>query len=343
MQLTQADLRRATRAHIISEEQADTLWAFFQKHRQAPRAIVEENTVNYWLAGMAAVAAMVGAMYYAWSDGWGAVVLGSAYVCIAAWFGEKLLREHKMEGTAALVLILGIAFVPTALFGFIQGIEMWVPGAPYHDYYNLFDGRWLAMECGTLAVAIAALFYYRIPLLALPILCTLYFLVVDIAPALRGDHMHHALKLSVAFGVLCGIVALAVDFRWRRDPDFGRWVHAFGAFAIGGALALSSARGELPLGAVAGFGLVLAAWGGLFARGSYALAGVLAFFGATVLLARMELKSSSMASLVGFALALVTVALVVAWRRQREAMAAWRVQVLPHWLRRTLGSSAESA
>ncbi len=339
MQLTHADLKRASRAHILSDEQADTLWKFLEKHRKAPRPLIERGDLPYWLGGMAALGAMIALMAYAWSDGWGGAVLSGTYTLGLFWLANHLIHELRRTGSGAVLVILGIAFAPVGVFGFIQGSDLWTPSAPHRDYLVLLDPRWLAIEGLTLVVALAALFVFRLPVLVLPPLLCAYVSLLDLTPAMSGDPWPHATRLSWGFGFTIMIAAFGVDFSWRREPDFGRWMHGFGALMMAVALFLPCARGQLALGVVGLAMVVLVVWGALLDRGTYAVAGTLAFFGSTLWAAHHELQSSSLVALVAVALVAMALGLGVVWHRKVDQVAALRASVLPGWLRRTLGDA----
>src|SRR5581483_8852729 len=119
---------------------------------------------------------------------------------------------------------------------------------PYRDYQYWIDARWAVMELGTLLAGALVLFFYRLPFAVMPIAVTLWYMSMDFAPLLAGgvDPAWKYRKIvSMVFGLAMIVLALYVDVRTHRRPDYAFWLYLFGTLAFWGALSMEDSRSQL--------------------------------------------------------------------------------------------------
>ena len=330
---------------IVSTGQSDELWRFFGDTAPPPASGPGFTFTNvlYYFGGMIAIGAMTLFMTLGWQafGGWGMFAIATAYA-LAALLGARLLLNKNLPTPAGILAALAVALVPLALYGLQNGLGMWPIARPYRDYQYFIDWRWAAMEIGTLAAGAIILYLYRLPFAVMPIAVTLWFMSMDFAPLLAGgmDPDWKFRKLvSMVFGIAMLCLAMYVDIRSKRRPDYGFWLYIFGTFAFWGALSLSDSSSQLGKFLYACFNAGLIFAGAVLARRVFTVCGSLGVFGYLVYLSYSVFKDSLLFPIALTALGLALVVSGIWWQRHEAGIRAHFRSFLPSGLRESLASA----
>lgn len=354
MTVKRKDLEAAVRAGVLNPLELDALFAFLSeraaKSAQAGGAQFSGTHVLYYLGGMLAIcAASLFTTLAVEAMGMGALlVLSVAYALFAVWIAARL-EKNGFGVPAGIFATLAVALAPLAMFALQHVLGFWADGAPaehYRDYHRYIDWRWLLMELSTLAAGAVLLQRFRYSFLVMPVAVTLWYMGMDIVPALimqaGGDSWFNDAawelrkKVTLVFGLVMLLVAFFVDLRSRHSKDYAYWLYLFGLLTFCGALSM------MGTGALLGKLVYLALHFGLVFIGAVLGRRVFAVFGgigiALVLgdLSWNLFKNSFVfvvvLTLLGFAL----IVLGLWWSRHEERISARLRAVLPADLRELL-------
>lgn len=260
MTIRRIDLEAAAKAGVLQRKQIDPLLAFLNTHEsKSGKAKFSGTHILYYLGGMLAIgAATLFATLAVEALGMGAlfglsVLYALVVIGAAVWF-----EKRELGVPAGIFATLAIALVPLAVFALQHLLGMWADGAHaqhYRDYHMFIDWRWLVMELATLAAGAVMLWRFRYPFLVMPVAVTLWYLGMDIVPALileagsdTGMFSSSAWELrkqiTLAFGLVMLLFAFFVDLRSRHTKDYAFWLYLFGVMTFWGALS-SMGSGEL--------------------------------------------------------------------------------------------------
>lgn len=293
MMLKREDLQAAADAGVLNPLEIDGLLAFLrQRYTQSPQhdaARFSGTHVLYYLGGMLAIsAASLFATMAVEALGMGALLALSLLYALAAIGVATVLEKRGFGIPAGIFATLAIALVPLAVYALQHLLGFWVdgPGAQhYRDYHRYIDWRWLLMELATLAAGVALLWRFRYPFLTMPIAVTLWYMGMDIVPALlmqageasgdwfSGTAWELRKLISLVFGMAMLAIAFFVDFRSRHDKDYAYWLYLFGLLTFWGALSMMGSgklAGKLVYLAL-NFGLVFS--GAILGRRMFAVFG----------------------------------------------------------------------
>jgi MFS family permease len=261
MTLKRGDLEAAAAAGVLQRDQVDPLLRFLnQRASRAGTAKFSGTLVLYYLGGLLAIgAASLFATLAVEALGMGAlfglsVLYAFFAIGVAIWFEKK-----ELGVPAGIFATLAIALVPLAVFALQHLLGFWADGRHaqhYRDYHRWIDWRWLIMELSTLAVGAVMLWRFRYTFLVMPIAFTLWYMGMDVVPALimqadgGSDVFYSAAswelrkKISLAFGLIMVLFAFFVDLRSRHSKDYAFWLYLFGLLTFWGALT-SMGSGQL--------------------------------------------------------------------------------------------------
>jgi len=340
--LARTDLDGAVAAGIVTAEQADRLAAHLGA-RQAAAAGPRFTFGNalYYLGGFVAISAMSLFMTLGWAllGGWGGCAVALAHGALALAVAERLRARGTMPVPTGILAAFALAMVPLAIHGAQHGLGLWSgPREAYRDYHAVIDGRWLAMELGTLAAGAALLLRHRHPFLVMPIAATLWYMGMDLAPLLLGREGAGRELVSIAFGAAMILLGFAVDIRARRHGDFAFWLHLFGVVAAwGGGLVLAAgSEPRLLAWCLANVAMILV--GAVVGRRVFAVFGAIGVAG---YLGHLSWRVFADSLLFPFALSALGFALVGAgmlWQRHEAAWSARIAALLPASLREALAA-----
>lgn len=351
MNLKRKDLEAAASAGVLLPEQIDPLLAFFsQRDALSGKARFSGSHVFYYLGGILAIGA--GSIFTTLAvEAFGMAtlfVLSTLYavlaVLMAAW-----LERRGLGVPAGIFATLAIALTPLAVFALQHRLGFWSSGSNaqhYRDYHMWIDWRWLVMELATLLAGALMLKRFRYSFLVMPLGVTLWYMGMDIIPALimqadvigMGGEAGWVLRkqISLAFGLVMLLFAFFVDLRSRHSKDYAFWLYLFGLLSFWGALSSMDGgklSGKLIYLAI-NFGLIF--FGAMIGRKMFAVFGGIGAMMALGNLAWDYFKDSFAFVLVLTALGFVLIAAGWWWGRHEAAISARLRAVLPRDLRELL-------
>ena len=218
------------------------------KHRAANARFTGGN-VLYYLGGMLAIGACTLFSTLA-VEKWGMpILLDMSLVYILCAITLAIWMDTRGLGVpAGIFSTLTIALVPLATFSLQNVMGFWADGATaahYRDFHALIDWRWLIMELATLLTGCIMLWRFRYSFLVMPIAVTLFYMSMDIVPALfmhadngmfSADGWAVRQQIAMVFGLLMLALAFVVEVRSRSGIDYAFWLYLFGLLTFWGAL-----------------------------------------------------------------------------------------------------------
>ncbi|MDO8654359.1 MAG: DUF2157 domain-containing protein [Undibacterium sp.] len=235
---------------LLHYGQVDPLIHFLEERAKKSGAIrFNGTTVLLYLGGMLAIAAC--SLFSTLAvEKWGMPVLldmSLIYLLfaigMATWLGQR-----GQAVAAGIFATLAIALVPLAVFALQHVLGFWADAKNaehYRDFHRWIDWRWMMMELSTLLIGALMLWRFRYSFLVMPIAVTLFYMGMDIVPALlmQGDIGLFSdaawmlrKKITLVYGVLMLLLALTVDLRSRSETDYAFWLYVFGVMTFWGAL-----------------------------------------------------------------------------------------------------------
>lgn len=356
MTLKREDLQAAADAGVLNPAEIDGLFAFLnQRHAQVSQeqgARFSGTHVLYYLGGMLAIgAASLFTTIAVEAMGMGALLVLSVLYAVAAMAIAAKLEKHGFGIPAGIFATLAIALVPLAVFALQHVLGFWADARHaehYRDYHRYIDWRWILMELSTLAAAAAMLWRFRYPFLMMPVAVTLWYMSMDVVPALimqagvdsptwfSGAAWELRKTISLVFGMVMLLLAFFIDLRSRHDKDYAYWLYLFGLLTFCGALSvMGSGRlsGKLVYLAI---NFLLVFVGAILGRRMFAVFGGI---GMTIVLADLSwgLFKNSFAfvvvlTLLGFAL----IGIGLWWSKREDEISARLRGMLPDELRELL-------
>ena len=362
MKIKREDLAAAASQGLLQQDQVDTLWDFLHQRRpllddvDKPRFSVTH--VFYYLGGLLAIgAASLFATLAVEAMGMSALlVLTLLYAACA--IGAASFFEKKGFGVpASIFATLAIALTPLAVFALQHVLGFWADGGRvqhYRDYHMWIDWRWLVMELSTLLVGVLMLKRFRYPFLMLPIAMTLWYMGMDIVPALilqsgaddvdwfSGASWELRQMISLVFGLLMLLAAFFVDLRSRYSKDYAFWLYLFGLLTFWGALS-SMGSGQLSgklFYLAINFGLVFI--GAVLARRTFAVFGGIGIMMVLGDLSWRMFQDSFAFVLVLTVMGFALIGVGIWWSKNETAISTKLRSVLPQDLRELLEARAVS-
>jgi hypothetical protein len=355
MMIKREDLEAAATAGALNAAEIDGLLAFLSARTAAvPRAggaRFSGTHVLYYLGGMLAIgAASLFATLAVEALGMGALLGLSLLYALFAVMVAAQLEKRGFEVPAGIFATLAVALTPLAVYALQHVLGFWADGVRaehYRDFHRWIDWRWLLMELATVAAGVALLQRFRYPFLVMPIAVSLWYLGMDIVPALvmqagegsdwfGGAAWELRKTISLVFGMVMLLVAFWVDLRSRQGRDYAYWLYLFGLLTFCGALSMMGSGalvGKLVYLAIH-FGLVFI--GAVLGRRMFAVFGGI---GIAIVLCNLSwgLFKNSFAfvlvlTLLGFAL----IGVGLWWSRHEAALSARLRAILPADLRALL-------
>ena len=336
MNITQAELRAATAAAGVSDEQTDRIWAALGRHAAAdgkPRFDVAN--VAYYLGALVVIGAMGWFMNKAW-DGMGGPGLAAVAACYAVCFvlGGRTLWSQGYRIPGGLLFTVAVCMVPLATFGIERWTGYWPATDPgsFADFHPYINGSWVIMEAATIVAGLVALRFWRFPFLTAPIAYSLWYMSMDLADLMSGHRLgdwHAREEITMVFGFAMLLLTYGVDLR-GGDQDFTFWGYLFGLLAFWGGLSSLDSHSELEKFVYCLINLALIACSLLLRRRAFIVFGALGFFGYLGHLAYRVFEDSI---LFPFALSLLGIAIIylgLQYQRRKVLVDAYvRAEVLP--------------
>jgi hypothetical protein len=290
--------------------------------------------------------------------GIGLLLVALAVMIAATWLTHYFLVQQKLVIPAGLMAALIVAAAPLAVYGLQRMLGYWPTDTPYRSYHAIVDKRWIIMELGTLAVAAAVFWRWRLPFSVMPVAVTLWYMSMDLAPllqaALTGDLYANDQNLSydqkqnlwksywqlrqwvsVVVGLAIASSAIAVDFSARSRSDYAFWLHLAGVAAFWGGLSSMSSDSEIGKFIYFLINVAMLLFGATIGRRVYTVFGALGIAGYLGHLSYKVFKDSLVFPVALMLIGLCIVWLGVVWQRNEAAINSALQRWLPEWLRIT--------
>jgi hypothetical protein len=244
------DLEQAVADGVITQAQADAVWALLER-RASARPRFDAPHVAYYAGAVLVLGAMGWFMTSAFASmgGFALTVIALAYGAGFWLAGDRLWREG-MSVPGGLLFTLAVWMVPLAIYGLEDMSGLWAQGNPgnYQDYYEWVRGSWIVMEFGTIIAAGTAVALRPFAFLTFPMAFALWFMSMDLTPLLFGKTeftWDERKVVSLWFGLAVIAAAYVSDLQNRLRQDFAFWGYLFGVLAFWGGLSLLDGSSEL--------------------------------------------------------------------------------------------------
>ncbi|WP_250656212.1 DUF2157 domain-containing protein [Alkalimarinus coralli] len=342
MNISRKRLSGAVEENIISSEQANALFEYFQaKSQDVPRFTFTH--VLYYLGGLIAIGAMTLFMNLGWESFGGAGVVSISLLYAA--IGLKItntLSAKSLNIPAGICATFVVCLTPLAIYGLQQWLGVWPDDTVYREYHRYIKWHWLYMEFGTLVVGVAIAWKYKYPFLIMPIAVTLWYMSMDITAMISGGDNTWALRklVSLYSGLLMIGLAFWVDVRSRRKVDYAFWIYIFGVMAFWGGLSAQNSDSELSKFLYFCINLAMIGVGVLLIRRVFVVFGAMGSCGYLAHLASDVFKDSWLFPITLTAIGLGIVYLGILWQKHEKAITEKSRQMLPAPLRELLEENA---
>ncbi|WP_136796327.1 DUF2157 domain-containing protein [Desulfosediminicola ganghwensis] len=338
MKLNRKKLQEAVGAEILSNEQADRLWSFLEKHPTAgPR--FDFTHVLYYMGGLTAIGAMTVFMTLGWENfgGWGIFGISMAYAVFGV-IMANMFRSRGYHVPAAICATFTVAMTPLAIYGLQQAMGWWPDSTQYQDYHRYIRYHWLYMEFGTLVVGAVMAYVYRYPFLQMVIAATLWYLSMDLAAMIAGGRPDRELRANVSmwFGLANILFAFYVDFRSRKSADYSFWLYLAGVLAFWGGMTSLDSSSEVSRFFYFVINLLMIGFGVLISRRVFVIFGGIGCSFYLGHLAFSVFKASWLFPIALAAIGFVIIYLGVLWQKNEKKMTATMRSYLPDSLKEML-------
>jgi hypothetical protein len=324
MQVNRSLLEQAVDKGLISKDQAEKLWGFFEQQAQETPSF-RLTHVLYYLGGLIAIGAMTLFMTLGFErfGGWGLLLIALAYGAAGLWLTNTLLHRYRLPVAAGITAAFVVALTPLAVYGLQSAMGWWVDGRVYRAYHTQIDWRWIAMELATLACGAIMLWRYRLPFLVMPIAVTLWYMSMDLTPVLFGDEQTtwklQAL-VSLWFGLFVVALAFWVDMRSRHEKDYAFWLYLFGVMAFWGGLSVMDSESELGKFLYFCINIAMILLGAILSRRVFTVFGALGAAGYLGYLSYDVFQDSMLFPFVLTLIGLGVIYLGIVWQRHEKAI-----------------------
>jgi hypothetical protein len=239
--------------------------------RKENRAGLNLVTVAYYFGAFMILLAYTFFLGLQWEElGRGGQAIAACGTVAGLWFVGRLLRGRGYPLAGNLLIFAGTGVTALAVYSVLRLVGLWPESTEaevYRDFYRTIDGNWVILEVACIAVALAAAWWTRFPLLTLLIGFWGWYLSMDLTEAVTGHDDFAWGPVEWSVGAAIGLMMLAIGVwlqRWRDAREWSLWFYIFGHVAVLGnlgALALDegAALGLLFLTVYLGF-VVASVW-----------------------------------------------------------------------------------
>jgi len=181
------------------------------------------------------------------SRGLVSALFGVIFSTILLFFGTFFLRRSAYI-SGSLFVTLAVCMIPLIVYGSLQWAGLWMVDSPghYKNFFGWIKGGLFLVEVSTVIGGCIALYCYRTPFICIPIIFTLWFMVIEIVLMNFGEasNIDDILKVtSVLFGLGVLFVSYLVDLKSKEDVAF--WPYFSSMILIfGGLLFLDTSKFE---------------------------------------------------------------------------------------------------
>jgi hypothetical protein len=347
MRIERDDLSWAVGEGLLSEAQAEALWAALERRQVGPpseaaaaRPPFDFVHVAYYFGALLVIGAMGWFMNLGWEQFGGSWIfsISAIYALAFVLIGQRLWRSAVTRIPGGLLITMAVCMTPLGVYGLERWLGLWPAADPgsYRDFHEYVRGGWIAMEYVTIVAALVALRFFHFPFLTAPIAFTLWYMSMDLAPLLYGGHPSWNVRCEVSLAVGLGmlIVAYVVDRRTRDDYAF--WGYLFGLFAFWGGLSMLEGSSQLNRFLYCLINSVLIVVSVLFQRRAFLVFGALGVTGYLGYLSYNVFRDSPLFPFALSGLGIGIIAAAIAYQRRRARIETVLVAATPAWLRRFL-------
>ena len=335
MKLTRKQLKEAVEEKIITEEQAGRLYNFLKVHPTQGPAFNFTN-ILYYMGGLTAIGAMSLFMNLGWETfgGWGIFFISSAYAGAGLYLADSF-RKRGYDVPAGICAAFVIVLTPLAIYGVQQAMGWWPDHSVYRDYHRYIRWHWIYMELGTLAVGAIMAWIYRYPFLFMPVAATLWYMSMDIAPLIAGADATFSFRTTVSmwFGLANIFLALLVDIRSKKGPDYAFWLYMSGVTAFWGSMMSRFSDHETSRLIALFINIILVGTGVVLVRRIFVIFGAM---GCAFYLGHIAYTIFKNSWLFPFALSfagLIIIYLGILWQKNEQLIISKTRRLLPDFLR----------
>ncbi|MGE0752231.1 MAG: hypothetical protein AB7K64_16770 [Variibacter sp.] len=343
MRFDETDLDAAVAAGALPAEGREPLVAFLRSRQPASSASFASRfdlAHLLWYAGALIVMTALGLFSTIAFSAIGGAGLAATAIVYALAFGAAghfLWHRRKLTVPGGLLIAVAVAMVPLAVYGVQDALGAWpaeTPVGTVRDFYIWVRAGWLPMELITIAAALIALYFYPFPFIVSIIAFALWFMSMDLAPALYGKALTWETRATVSlwFGLAVLVVAWAADLT-RSGGRFAFWLHLFGLMAFWGGLSLMDSGSEFAKFGYCLINVVLLLLAVFLGRRAYAVFGAI---GIAAYLGDLSARVFKDSALFPFALSLIGIAVIalgLLYYRKQAQITAWLETNLPPALR----------
>ena len=222
MRITQAQLEKAVKLNILSQEQLSKITAYCKKET---KNIYSNRLINmlYFFGGCIAIGAMFFFLDATLSlfDHWQFVSIIFLYLLAGIGIAH-IFSTLNMDTPASFIFVFVILITPIAVYSLCSTLGYWELPQKYTD--NLFILKGIhshELELAMLMIAGVLYYFYRYPFILMPICLVLFIFTID-----NG----YSEKL---YGALMTALAIAIDmYHKKKKIDLTFWLYFFGVGAF---------------------------------------------------------------------------------------------------------------
>jgi hypothetical protein len=248
MKILKTDLDSAVRKGLITTQQSDKLWSYFENLREHQPKFSALH-IWYYFGGLLIISSMTWLLSTVWDNGYALMLISVLFSLLYVFIGNQLWKKEETRIPGGLLITAAVTLVPLFVYGLEIVTGLWPQGAPgtYHDYYIWVKGSWFFIEIATIIAAVVALRYYQFPFITFPLAFTLWFMSMDLTPLLFGKTEYtfeEARLVSCIFGFLMLVLSYIIDKNYR-EVDYAFWTYLYGMLAFWGGLSMMESNSEL--------------------------------------------------------------------------------------------------
>jgi hypothetical protein len=237
MKISKANLKDATQKDILSQSQADKLWAFLEEQRQINKTNQFAN-LFYYLGGFISVGAftLFITTNFETFGNWGLVFILTLFIIGSMYLTYKF-NKQGLQTPSSLTLLFIIALIPILIFSILNAFHLWSwDNTPPHypSFINLMENQNWILESITFLVSCYLFYQFRHNLILMPILGIAWYMTIDVADFFlkSKSYLDVTSDFSILFGIIALIIALWVDLKNPLDIDYSYWFYGFGLVAF---------------------------------------------------------------------------------------------------------------
>lgn len=231
MQISKPLLQRAVREKIISQDQANQLWGFFEKDASTQ---VGFNIINllFYLGGFIAICSVtiLFSPYITTLGIWWIISILMIYLMGAFLLSQYFIKQG-LEVPAALCLIFIIGISPLLMSTILN---LFHHQSDIFSFISVFNENKIFIELFTFTVAALLFYRYGFSILLMPLCILSWYLFCDLPKQFfpSTDIFQEFFHGSLLFGLLSLVLGLGIDLKTKGQSDYSFWLYFFGANAF---------------------------------------------------------------------------------------------------------------